>query len=126
MKEEKAKLECQHRLAQQDLLLRKDLDAAGLSELYRRLSATSQVLLQNLSIRSALRQYSAPPLPQNPGMDGCKHPQSSPANLMADADSIGFVSSPTKGGGCLSSAQVHCLQSCRKAPSLRMQRMLMP
>ena len=70
MKEEKAKLECQHRLAQQDLLLRKDLDAAGLSELYRRLSATSQVLLQNLSIRSALRQYSAPPLPQNPGMDG--------------------------------------------------------
>ena len=43
--EEKAKLECQHRLAQQDLLLRKDLDAAGLSEVYRRLSAASQVLI---------------------------------------------------------------------------------
>lgn len=43
MREEKAKLECQHKLAQQDLLLRKDLDAAGLADLYRKLSAMSQV-----------------------------------------------------------------------------------
>ncbi len=50
MREEKAKLDCQHRLAQQDLLLRKDLDAAGLSELYRKLSAASQVLYSSLGI----------------------------------------------------------------------------
>lgn len=50
VREEKAKLDCQHRLAQQDLLLRKDLDAAGLSELYRKLSAASQVLYSSLGI----------------------------------------------------------------------------
>ena len=49
MREEKAKLDCQQRLAHQDLLLRKDLDATGLSELYRKLSAASQVLLPPLS-----------------------------------------------------------------------------
>ena len=49
VREEKAKLECQQRLVQLELLLRKDLDAAGLSDLYRKLSVTSQVPLKTLT-----------------------------------------------------------------------------
>lgn len=54
MREEKAKLECQQRLVQLELLLRKDLDAAGLSDLYRKLSVASQVPLQNPYWRCSL------------------------------------------------------------------------
>ena len=43
LREEAAKKEAQRRLAQQELLLQKDLDAVGLSDLYRKLSASSQV-----------------------------------------------------------------------------------
>ena len=43
LREEAAKKEAQRRLAQQELLLQKDLDAVGLSDLYRKLSAGSQV-----------------------------------------------------------------------------------
>ena len=47
-REEKARLEGQQKLAQQDLLLRTNLDAAGLSDLYWKLSTASQVPFQPL------------------------------------------------------------------------------
>ena len=83
MKEEKAKLECQHRLAQQDLLLRKDLDAAELSELYRKLSATSQVLVPNLSMLQLRDSTLHRPCLRTPGMDGWMQ---SPTELTNQSD----------------------------------------
>ena len=71
MREEKAKLDCQQRLAHQDLLLRKDLDATGLSELYRKLSAASQVLLPPPQHTPPLGHKPHSPFLRRPGSGVC-------------------------------------------------------